>query len=163
MLWEGPYPQHLKQRVASDVGHLSNLQAMNLLTEHAGPDLKLVLLSHLSGENNTMTSPVQMDINDSVSEMSFMMPVGYNLDNLPKPNDGKVIVHKTSDEYVAAIRFGGFASDKDIKKYSEKLKTLLLAKGINYYGNFRLLGYNPPFQLVGRRNEIILSVRWETK
>lgn len=111
----------------------------------------------------SMTSPVQMDINDSVSEMSFVMPKGYNPDNLPKPNDGKVIIHKTLDEYVAAIRFGGFASDKDIKKYSEKLKTLLLAKSINYYGNFRLLGYNPPFQLVGRRNEIIVSVRWETK
>ena len=53
MLWEGTYPYHLKQRVASDVGHLSNLQAVNLLTEHAGPFLKWVLLSHLSGENNT--------------------------------------------------------------------------------------------------------------
>jgi len=53
MLWEGSYPIHLKQRVASDVGHLSNLQAVNLLTEHAGSDLKWVLLSHLSGENNT--------------------------------------------------------------------------------------------------------------
>jgi len=53
MLWEGSYPQHLKQRVASDVGHLSNMQAVDLLTEHAGPYLKWVLLSHLSGENNT--------------------------------------------------------------------------------------------------------------
>ena len=53
MLWEGSYPQHLKERVASDVGHLSNLQAADLLSEHAGPDLKWVLLSHLSGENNT--------------------------------------------------------------------------------------------------------------
>ena len=53
MLWEGSYPHHLKQRVASDVGHLSNIQAVNLLTEHAGSDLQWVLLSHLSGENNT--------------------------------------------------------------------------------------------------------------
>jgi len=53
MLWDGPYPYHLKKRVSSDVGHLSNLQAVNLLTEHAGPALKWVLLSHLSGENNT--------------------------------------------------------------------------------------------------------------
>lgn len=53
MLWEGSYPYHLKQRVASDVGHLSNMQAVNLLSEHAGPALKWVLLSHLSGENNT--------------------------------------------------------------------------------------------------------------
>ena len=53
MLWEGSYPYHLKQRVASDVGHLSNIQAVSLLTDHAGPALKWVLLSHLSGENNT--------------------------------------------------------------------------------------------------------------
>jgi len=53
MLWEGSYPYHLKQRVASDVGHLSNIQAVSLLSEHAGPGLKYVLLSHLSGENNT--------------------------------------------------------------------------------------------------------------
>lgn len=53
MLWEGSYPYHLKQRVASDVGHLSNMQALDLLSEHAGPGLKWVLLSHLSGENNT--------------------------------------------------------------------------------------------------------------
>ena len=53
MLWEGSYPYHLKQRVASDVGHLSNLQALNLLSEHAGPSLKWVFLSHLSAENNT--------------------------------------------------------------------------------------------------------------
>ncbi len=53
MLWAGSYPYHLKQRVASDVGHLSNAQAENLLSEHAGPALKWVLLSHLSGENNT--------------------------------------------------------------------------------------------------------------
>ena len=135
--------------------------------ELAGPGFRK-LAGYIFGGNESetkisMTSPVQMDINDTVSEMSFVMPTSYNLDNLPKPNDGKVIVHKTSDEYVAAIRFGGFASDKDIKYYSEKLKNLLLAKGINYYGNFRLLGYNPPFQLLGRRNEIIVSVKWEKK
>jgi phosphoribosyl 1,2-cyclic phosphodiesterase len=53
MLWDGSYPYHLKQRVASDVGHLSNIQAESLVSEHAGPGLKWVLLSHLSGENNT--------------------------------------------------------------------------------------------------------------
>ncbi|HEY3389479.1 MAG TPA: heme-binding protein, partial [Prolixibacteraceae bacterium] len=111
----------------------------------------------------SMTAPVYMDINDTLSEMSFVMPSGYNLTNLPKPNDSKVIVHNTLDEYVAAIRFGGFASDKDIKLYSEKLKNLLLAKGITYHGNFRFLGYNPPFQLIGRRNEIIVSVNWENR
>jgi len=53
MLWAGPYPQHLKTRVASDKGHLSNKQAFELLKAHRHNQLKVVFLSHLSGENNT--------------------------------------------------------------------------------------------------------------
>ncbi|MGQ1948744.1 MBL fold metallo-hydrolase [Geofilum sp. OHC36d9] len=52
MLWAGSYPQHLKTRVAGDKGHLSNAQAFDLLKQHHHPDLKVVFLSHLSGENN---------------------------------------------------------------------------------------------------------------
>lgn len=53
MLWEGSYPYFLKQRVASNVGHLSNKQAFDLLNNHAGENLKCVFLSHISKENNS--------------------------------------------------------------------------------------------------------------
>jgi len=53
MLWDGPYSWPLKKRIASDRGHLSNIQALNLITEHAGDNLHTLILSHLSGENNT--------------------------------------------------------------------------------------------------------------
>lgn len=53
MLWEGPYPWPLKKRVASDVGHLSNLQALELMQEEAHPGLECLFLSHLSQQNNT--------------------------------------------------------------------------------------------------------------
>lgn len=53
MLWAGPYPHHLKTRVAGNRGHLSNKQAFDLLEEHRSEHLKVVFLSHLSGENNT--------------------------------------------------------------------------------------------------------------
>ncbi len=52
MLWDGSYPYHLKARVASAHGHLSNDQAFELIRDHAGPELVHVFLSHLSGENN---------------------------------------------------------------------------------------------------------------
>jgi len=84
-------------------------------------------------ESNTkisMTSPVQMDINDSVSTMSFVMPSAYTIENLPKPNDPNVNIKNTADEFVAVIRFGGFASDEDLKFYSEKLQNLLKENGI---------------------------------
>ena len=111
----------------------------------------------------SMTTPVQMDINDSVSTMSFVMPSEYTKENLPKPNDPGVQIKSTSDEYVAVIRFGGHASDKDLKFYSEKLQNLLKENGITSFGNYRFLGYSPPFQLIGRRNEIIVAVDWQHK
>ena len=52
MLWSGSYPSYIKERIASKYGHLSNEQAMKLLEEHHNPKLQLVLLSHLSEENN---------------------------------------------------------------------------------------------------------------
>jgi hypothetical protein len=79
---------------------------------------------------------------------------------LPKPNDPGVHLHNTVDEYVAVVKFGGYASDKDLQFYSDKLDKMLKDKGITSYGNFRFLGYNPPFQLINRRNEIVVSVKW---
>ena len=109
----------------------------------------------------SMTSPVQMEINDTVSTMSFVMPSAYNKENLPKPNNLDVQIKNTADEYVAALKFGGYASDKDLKFYSEKLQILLKENGINSVGNYRFLGYNPPFQFIGRKNEIIVTVDWK--
>jgi len=108
-----------------------------------------------------MTSPVHMDISDSGSVMGFVMPEKYNKENLPAPNDSSVTIKIIPEEYVAAIRFGGFASDASIKEHKEILEIGLKKKGIAFHGNFRYLGYNPPFQLVGRRNEIIVAVEWE--
>ncbi len=124
-----------------------------------------MLAGYIFGGNESdtqisMTSPVHMDINNSKSAMSFVMPSSYKKENLPKPNNANIKIEKTDDEYVAVIRFGGYASDNDIKKYSAKLGKSLNEMGIDYYGNFRFLGYNPPYEFIGRRNEIIVSVKW---
>ena len=108
-----------------------------------------------------MTTPVHMDINNTLSSMSFVMPASYNKDNLPKPNDSTIIINTTAEEYAAAISFGGYANDEEIKKYAVKLESELKANGIEYHGNFRFLGYNAPYQFLGRKNEIIVSVVWK--
>jgi len=53
MLWEGKYPYFLKKRIASELGHLSNKQALDLLVKHAGKKLICVFLSHISKDNNS--------------------------------------------------------------------------------------------------------------
>lgn len=120
------------------------------------------LAGYIFGGNSSetkisMTSPVHMDMNEA--SMSFVMPSAYTEESLPAPDDPSVRLQRTGDVYVAAIRFSGYASDKDIAKYSEKLKSLLEDKEIEWYGNFRYLGYNPPYQPFGRRNEVIVNVR----
>lgn len=53
MLKNGPYPQILKDRVASNVGHLSNSQAFALVRDFADENLTHIIFSHVSQENNT--------------------------------------------------------------------------------------------------------------
>ena len=52
MLDRGNYPLHLKRRIKSEKGHLSNIQALDLFTTYKLASMQLLVLSHLSAENN---------------------------------------------------------------------------------------------------------------
>ncbi len=52
MLMTGPYPWHLKQRIQSRTGHISNQNARDLVAQICHKDLDHVVLAHLSEENN---------------------------------------------------------------------------------------------------------------
>jgi phosphoribosyl 1,2-cyclic phosphodiesterase len=52
MLDKGNYPYYLKQRICGDMGHLSNAQALELFCMHRSEHLRLLILSHLSKNNN---------------------------------------------------------------------------------------------------------------
>ena len=52
MVINGFYPYYLKQWILSDIGHLNNIDASNLIESH-GKNLNTALLGHLSGNNNT--------------------------------------------------------------------------------------------------------------
>lgn len=52
MLRMGPYPQHLKIRIAGPNGHLSNRELAEYLAGNLTEKLKYVWLCHLSKENN---------------------------------------------------------------------------------------------------------------
>ena len=51
MLKNGPYPAFLKKRIASPRGHLSNLDAADIL-RRLGEKIHIAILAHLSEENN---------------------------------------------------------------------------------------------------------------
>lgn len=53
MLEKGNYPYHLKKRISSKRGHLSNDQALDLFNQYKSDRLSLLILSHLSKNNNS--------------------------------------------------------------------------------------------------------------
>jgi len=108
-----------------------------------------------------MTAPVHMDINDKGSSMSFVMPSQYTLDKLPRPVDSRVELHESAAVYMAAIEFGGYANDEKIKQYADRLVQALKRNGIKATGNPTFLGYNAPYELIGRKNEVVIAIEWK--
>ena len=52
MLKMGPYPQYLKERIASRTGHMSNSDTAEFLAENITEHLRYIWLCHLSKDNN---------------------------------------------------------------------------------------------------------------
>lgn len=52
MLMKGKYPNHLKRRILSDEGHLSNESSAKYLKKFIGEKTKVIVLIHMSDHNN---------------------------------------------------------------------------------------------------------------
>jgi len=123
------------------------------------------LAGYIFGGNGTakkiaMTAPVHMEIGSDSSRMRFVMPEGMTMDSLPKPNDSGVHLESVPEEVVAVLRFGGFGGDEKIKERTAELMEMLKTEGLVAVGPVRFLGYDPPWQLFARRNEVVVAVKW---
>lgn len=122
-----------------------------------------VLAGYIFGGNEEnqsipMTSPVHMSFENGTSEMSFVMPSSMNLETLPKPNTEGIIFSKSKEMYAVAIRFSGWADDEKIKNHTNKLLRALDVLGIEPKSSPWFMGYNPPYQVVNRRNEVAVEI-----
>jgi hypothetical protein len=121
-----------------------------------------ILAGYIFGNNEknekiAMTSPVSMSLEDSTT-MMFMVPRKFNKDMLPKPNQSDIKFKEEPAKTVAAISFGGWANDAKIEKYKQHLKAALDAEGIKYSNRFYFFGYNAPYEVFNRKNEIIVEL-----
>lgn len=108
-------------------------------------------------ESISMTAPVFMEMGEN-TKMSFVMPKNYKLDELPKPNSGDVQLIVITPKKYAVIKFSGFASDEKISAKSQQLKDLMAREKLIKNGAFQYLGYNPPWKVIGRKNEIAVEI-----
>lgn len=110
-----------------------------------------------SNEKIAMTSPVMMELGDT-SKMMFMVPKNKNLENLPNPKNSNIVFEKQEEKIFAAIRFDGWADDEKIEKYKSILRDELVKEKINCVNKFLFLGYNPPYEIMNRRNEVVVEL-----
>jgi hypothetical protein len=122
-----------------------------------------ILAGYIFGGNErnekiSMTSPVAISLEDSMTVM-FMVPKKNKKETLPKPNQSQIEFREEPAKTVASITFGGWANDQKIEKYKEKLKAALDEEGITYTNRFYFLGYNPPYEVFNRKNEVIVELQ----
>jgi hypothetical protein len=104
-----------------------------------------------------MTSPVVMSIGDSAT-MYFVMPKSYKQSDLPTPNSTQVKIMEESAKTLAVISYGGFSSDEKIENHRAKLAAILTKNNIKTKGDFMYMGYNAPWDIIDRKNEVAIEV-----
>ena len=122
-----------------------------------------VLAGYIFGNNErnekiSMTTPVSMSLEDSMT-MMFMVPKKFKKDMLPKPNQTGIEFKQEPAKILAAITFSGWANDTKIEKYKQDLKAVLDAEGIKYTNQFYFFGYNAPYEVFNRKNEVIVELQ----
>ena len=122
-----------------------------------------ILGGYIFGKNENkeqipMTSPVAMTLEKKEMTMLFLVPEKFTKENLPKPENTNIEFIEIPEKKMAAITFSGWASDEKIEKYKLLLIKLLDENGIKYANKFSVLGYNPPYEVLFRRNEIIVEL-----
>ncbi len=125
-----------------------------------------VLAGYIFGNNErnekiSMTTPVSMSLEDSMT-MMFMVPKKFKKDMLPKPNQTGIEFKQEPAKTLAAIRFSGWPNETKIEKYKQNLKAALDAEGIKYTNQFYLFGYNAPYEVFNRKNEVIVELQENT-
>jgi hypothetical protein len=149
------YPEALSASVVRSGGAYRDV-ANNSFRSLAG----YIFGGNAQGRQIAMTAPVHMEMGADSSRMRFIMPEGLTMDSLPTPNDPGVKLERVPAETVAVLRFGGFAKDEAIAEHARELLAQLRTAGVEPMGPVRFLGYDPPWQLVARRNEVIVAVKW---
>lgn len=112
-------------------------------------------------EKIAMTAPVTFRPSGDSTEMLFMMPKGFTPENLPAPDNKNIRMWTEPAIHMAVLRFSGFASNRDIERKGQELLSLMQQNGIQPEGDLIFMAYNPPFQVLNRRNEVAYAVNWK--
>ena len=126
-----------------------------------------ILAGYIFGGNESnqkiaMTAPVHMQETSIKKEkkytMKFVMPSKYTMNDLSKPNDSRIVMEKVDKKKYAAITYSGYNNSTKFSFNSTKLRRILDENNISYKDNPIYLGYDAPYKIWGRKNDVLFEL-----
>jgi hypothetical protein len=98
----------------------------------------------------SMTAPVISESTEGVDsnqwKVSFVMPAGSTIADMPNPVDSKVELRALGEEKCAAISFRGRATNGACAKKIEELRAAAAKEGLGLSHETRICRFDPPFK-----------------
>lgn len=117
-----------------------------------------------TGQKIEMTAPVAQQKSENGWIISFMMPMSFTLETIPKPNNPDVHIRKNESQLMASIEYSGFWSESNYLENKSKLETWISNSKYKSSGNPIWARYNAPFTpWFLRRNEVLIPIEKTTE
>jgi len=128
---------------------------------------KMAMTAPVTSELNeklAMTAPVMQQGQRDKWKVRFVMPAGYTLDTLPKPNSSSVNLISIPAKRFVVIRFSGLAGEDNIQLHTDELKAYISEQNLKTIGSPILAFYNPPWTLPFlRRHEVMIELPFTSR
>ena len=120
------------------------------------------LVSYISQNSIAMTAPVvQEQSADNSWLVSFVMPAGMQINQMPIPKDAKVKLREIKEHYAAVISFRGITAWKKVSQKESELREVLEKQNISIVGPIQVARFDPPWKPgFARHNEVILPIKY---
>lgn len=118
------------------------------------------LVTYISQNQIEMTAPVlQEKVGDQSWTVSFVMPEGAQLSDLPLPKNSDVKLRQVPEHFAAALSFSGASSWKTVEQKERELRKILDHAGISISGPIRIARFDPPWKPgFLRHNEVVVPI-----
>ena len=118
------------------------------------------LVTYISQNNIAMTAPVVQEQNEDQSwVVSFVMPAGMELSDMPLPRNSDVKLRQISEHYAAAVSFKGITTWRKVSEKESELRKVLTREKINPSGPMKIARFDPPWKPgFMRHNEVVIPI-----
>jgi len=112
-----------------------------------------------ASEKIAMTAPVNQKADGDAWRITFVMPAQYDLEELPIPEDDRVVLKEVGPRLVASIRYSGTWNRDRYQTQEAELLKVLESRGLEPRAAPIFARYNAPFvPWFLRRNEVLIEV-----